>query len=65
VDARPPDVLGWSDVLHEAIARALDGLRKWPSGVPILAFLIERHTQHLRRPLAARAPREPPARARR
>jgi len=34
-----PEVLGWSDVLHEAIARALDGSRKWPSGVPILAFL--------------------------
>jgi RNA polymerase sigma-70 factor (ECF subfamily) len=32
-------VLGWSDVLHEAIARALDGSRKWPPGVPILAFL--------------------------
>jgi RNA polymerase sigma-70 factor (ECF subfamily) len=34
-----PEVLGWSDVLHEAITRALDGSRKWPSGVPILAFL--------------------------
>jgi RNA polymerase sigma-70 factor (ECF subfamily) len=34
-----PEVLGWSDVLHEAIARALDGSRKWPPGVPILAFL--------------------------
>ena len=34
-----PGVLGWSDVLHEAIARALDGSRKWPPGVPILAFL--------------------------
>jgi len=32
-------VLGWSDVLHEAIARALDGSRKWPPGLPILAFL--------------------------
>src|SRR5436853_462275 len=27
------------DVLQEAIARALDGSRKWPPGVPILAFL--------------------------
>ncbi len=34
-----PEVLGWADVLHEAIARALDGSRKWPPGVPILAFL--------------------------
>jgi RNA polymerase sigma-70 factor (ECF subfamily) len=34
-----PGHLGWSDVLHEAIARALDGSRKWPAGVPILAFL--------------------------
>jgi DNA-directed RNA polymerase specialized sigma24 family protein len=34
-----PGLLGWSDVLHEAIARALDGSRKWPPGVPILAFL--------------------------
>ena len=31
--------VGWADVLHEAIARALDGSRKWPPGVPILAFL--------------------------
>jgi len=31
--------LGWSDILHEAIARALDGSRPWPTGVPILAFL--------------------------
>jgi RNA polymerase sigma-70 factor (ECF subfamily) len=34
-----PDSVGWADVLHEAIARALDGSRKWPPGVPILAFL--------------------------
>ncbi len=34
-----PGVLGWSDILHEAIARALDGTRRWPPGVPILAFL--------------------------
>jgi RNA polymerase sigma-70 factor (ECF subfamily) len=34
-----PGHLGWSDVLHEAIARALDGTRRWPPGVPILAFL--------------------------
>jgi DNA-directed RNA polymerase specialized sigma24 family protein len=34
-----PGGLGWSDVLHEAIARALDGSRAWPPDVPILAFL--------------------------
>src|SRR5262252_9620803 len=34
-----PPCVGWADVLHEAIARALDGSRKWPPGVPILAFL--------------------------
>jgi len=34
-----PGGLSWSDVMHEAIARALDGSRKWPPGVPILAFL--------------------------
>lgn len=34
-----PGVLAWSDILHEAIARALDGTRRRPPGVPILAFL--------------------------
>jgi DNA-directed RNA polymerase specialized sigma24 family protein len=34
-----PGCLGWADVMQEAIARALDGSRKWPPGVPILAFL--------------------------
>lgn len=34
-----PGGLGWSDILHEAIARVLDGSRSWPPGVPILAFL--------------------------
>jgi DNA-directed RNA polymerase specialized sigma24 family protein len=34
-----PGGLSWSDVLHEAIARVLDGSRKWPGGVPILPFL--------------------------
>ena len=33
------DALAWSDVLHEAIARALGGARRWPPGVPIVAFL--------------------------
>ncbi len=34
-----PGGVGWTDVLHEAIVRALDGSRKWPPDVPILAFL--------------------------
>lgn len=34
-----PGGLGWSDILHEAIARVLDGSRSWPPDVPILAFL--------------------------
>ena len=34
-----PETFSWADVLQEAIARALDGSRKWPPGVPILAFL--------------------------
>jgi DNA-directed RNA polymerase specialized sigma24 family protein len=34
-----PGRINWSDVLHEAIARALSGTRKWPAGVPILAYL--------------------------
>lgn len=34
-----PGGLGWSDILHEAIARVLDGSRPWPPGVPILGFL--------------------------
>jgi DNA-directed RNA polymerase specialized sigma24 family protein len=34
-----PRGLSWSDILHEAIARALDGSRKWPAGVSLLAFL--------------------------
>ncbi|MGC2774154.1 MAG: sigma-70 family RNA polymerase sigma factor [Bradyrhizobium sp.] len=34
-----PGGYGWSDVLHEAIVRVLDGSRVWPFGVPILAFL--------------------------
>ncbi|WP_315785422.1 sigma-70 family RNA polymerase sigma factor [Bradyrhizobium sp. SZCCHNPS1003] len=34
-----PAGIGWTDVLHEAILRVLDGSRVWPLGVPILAFL--------------------------
>jgi DNA-directed RNA polymerase specialized sigma24 family protein len=34
-----PGGVGWADLLNEAIARALDGSRRWPPGVPLLAFL--------------------------
>ncbi len=34
-----PGGIGWTDVLHEAVARVLDGSRPWPPDVPILAFL--------------------------
>ena len=34
-----PRSISWSDLLHEAIVRALDGSRQWPAGVPFLAFL--------------------------
>lgn len=33
----PPDV-GWSDLLQEAFARVLDGARKPPEGVSVVAF---------------------------
>ncbi|UHC14683.1 sigma-70 family RNA polymerase sigma factor [Methylobacterium currus] len=47
--------LDWSDILHEAIVRALDGTRRWPPEVPILVFLAGcmRSIEHdLRRRLA-------------
>lgn len=34
----PPEI-GWSDLLQEAFARVLDGSRRLPEGVPIVAFL--------------------------
>ena len=34
-----PDGISWSDLLHEAVLRALTGARPWPPGVPLLAFL--------------------------
>ena len=34
-----PDGMSWSDLLHEAVLRALTGARPWPLGVPLLAFL--------------------------
>lgn len=34
----PPEV-GWADLLQDAFARVLDGSRKRPDGVPMVAFL--------------------------
>ena len=34
-----PDGMSWSDLLHEAVLRALTGARPWPPGVSLLAFL--------------------------
>jgi DNA-directed RNA polymerase specialized sigma24 family protein len=34
-----PAEVGWTDLLHEAIVRALDGSRRWPAEVPLLGFL--------------------------
>ena len=34
-----PSDMSWSDLLHEAVLRALTGARPWPPGVPLLAFL--------------------------
>jgi DNA-directed RNA polymerase specialized sigma24 family protein len=34
-----PGGLTWADLMNEAIARALDGSRRWPPGVGLLAFL--------------------------
>src|SRR5277367_3280203 len=34
-----PAGMSWSDLLHEAVLRALAGSRPWPPGVPLLAFL--------------------------
>jgi DNA-directed RNA polymerase specialized sigma24 family protein len=35
----PPGAMSWSDLLHEAVLRALTGTRPWPPAVPLLAFL--------------------------
>ena len=34
-----PGGIGWADVLNEAILRVLNGSRRWPADVPLLAFL--------------------------
>ena len=51
-----PGGIGWTDVLHEAIVRSLDGSRRWPADVPLLAFLsgvmrsiCDQHWQRARR----------------
>lgn len=31
----------WADLLQEGIARALEGTRRWPRSVPIVAFLAQ------------------------
>jgi len=31
--------LEWEELLNEALLRALDGSRRWPEGVPLLAFI--------------------------
>lgn len=37
--ARELPGLQWSDLLHEAVLRALDGTRRWPEQVPVAVFL--------------------------
>src|SRR5215471_9030459 len=53
--------LEWDELLNEALLRALDGSRRWPEGVPLLAFiagimrsLVDGRAQERRR-LAERA----------
>src|ERR1700746_175329 len=31
--------LEWDELLNEALLRALDGSRRWPEGVPLVAFI--------------------------
>jgi RNA polymerase sigma-70 factor (ECF subfamily) len=33
--------LGWEDLLHEAVLRILDGTRRWPRDVPMIALLAQ------------------------
>jgi RNA polymerase sigma-70 factor (ECF subfamily) len=37
--ARQQAGLEWDELLNEALLRALDGWRRWPEGLPLLAFL--------------------------
>src|SRR5215472_4408636 len=48
--------LEWDELLNEALLRTLDGSRRWPEGVPLLAFvagimrsLVDRRVQERRR----------------
>jgi DNA-directed RNA polymerase specialized sigma24 family protein len=34
-------LLNWSDLLNEAIARALDGSRQWPADVDFVVFMLQ------------------------
>jgi DNA-directed RNA polymerase specialized sigma24 family protein len=34
-------VMGWEDLLNEAIKRALEGARAWPKTVPFMAFMVQ------------------------
>lgn len=58
----PPEI-GWTDLLQEAFARVLDGSRKCPQDLPMVAFLAgvmrSIRTQHHRRArrVAARLPK--------
>jgi DNA-directed RNA polymerase specialized sigma24 family protein len=53
--------LEWEELLSEALLRALDGSRRWPDGVPLLAFIagimrsLVDGRMHQRRRLAERA----------
>src|ERR1700739_2156140 len=53
--------LEWDELLNEALLRALDGSRRWPEGVPLLAFItgimrsLVDSRVHERRRLAERA----------
>src|SRR5262252_5851166 len=53
--------LEWDELLNEALLRALDGSRRWPEGVPLLAFIagimrsLVDARMHQRRRLAERA----------
>ena len=53
--------LEWEELLSEALLRALDGSRRWPEGLPLLAFIagimrsLVDWRMHERRRLAERA----------
>ena len=51
-----PGDMSWSDLLHEAVLRALTGARPWPPGVPLLAFLAGVMRSPLRRAMAPPPP---------